>query len=504
VTAVGEFMCAASANRGAKTVMRLIKILAPRPAWRGVVLAGLLAAAGGWLPSSPVTAQTTIVADDGLQLEVGKTRLFVTPSVYSEVTIDDPKIADVTPLSKQSMNIIGKGIGTTNLTIFGPDHTLISTTTIFVGPDVGGMKTQLHESLPHETEISVRAVKDHIVLSGVVSNSADLARAVELAEAYAPKKVVNLLAVEGVQQVMLSVRFVEMERSVAKNLRLNVNQGYTTNANGQLQNTGNIGIFTGDNLLNAAKIGDTIGGGFLRFGSGISTFEAILDALETKQVTKTLAEPTLVAMSGDTASFLVGGEIPIPVNDTIGTTGLPLITVDFKQYGIALAFTPTVLKNGMINLVVNPEVSEIDYSTTYNENGVNIPGFKVRRAKTTVELRDGESFVIAGLLSDNYTDTIRALPFAGDVPILGALFKSTGFQKDRSELVIVVTPHLAVPRRGPIATPVDHFVPPSDYELFLFGSMVGPAGAVNAEDRALMSQDPSKGGVEGPYGHVVY
>jgi pilus assembly protein CpaC len=160
----------------------------------------------------------------------------------------------------------------------------------------------------------------------------------------------------------------------------------------------------------------------------------------------------------------------------------------------------------MINLVVKPEVSSIDPAVSVQEAGVTIPGLKVRRASTTVEMRDGESLTIAGLLSDNYQNQITSFPWLGDIPVLGALFRSPNFQANKTELVIVVTPHLVVARRGPVALPSDHFTPPSDYELFLFGMMAGQGAHMRPEDRALMSQDPTKvrGGVEGPYGHVLY
>ncbi len=178
------------------------------------------------------------------------------------------------------------------------------------------------------------------------------------------------------------------------------------------------------------------------------------------------------------------------------------MTVDFKQYGVGLGFTPTILKDGLINIVVNPEVSAIDPSTSINTGLVSVPGLKVRRAHTTVELRDGESFTIAGLLKDDYQNDIRQLPWLGELPIIGTLFRSTDFQRDETELVIVVTPHLVVPRRT-AATPIDHFVPPSDVELFLLGAQRGSGDFLSPEDRALISADP-KGGVDGPHGHVLY
>ena len=158
----------------------------------------------------------------------------------------------------------------------------------------------------------------------------------------------------------------------------------------------------------------------------------------------------------------------------------------------------------MINMVVNPEVSSIDPNTSVQLGSISVPGIKVRRAHTTVELRDGESFTVAGLLSDDYQSNIRQYPFLGDLPIIGSLFRSTGYQQDQTELVIVVTPHLVTPKRGPTATPLDAFVPPSDFELFLFGNQRGKTENLKPEDRALMSVDPGKGGLDGPYGHVLY
>jgi pilus assembly protein CpaC len=231
----------------------------------------------------------------------------------------------------------------------------------------------------------------------------------------------------------------------------------------------------------------------------------LMNALETRGLVKTLAEPNLVTMSGDTANFLAGGEFPIPIASSAasGTGGVPTVTVDFKQFGVGLAFTPTILQDGLINLVVNPEVSAIDPTISVNSGLINIPGLKVRRAHTTVELRDGESFTIAGLLQDDYHNDIRQFPWLGEIPVLGALFRSTDFQRDETELVIVVTPHLVIPHKGSAATPADHFVPPSDIELFLLGAQRGSNDSLSPEDRALISADP-KGGVDGPHGHVLY
>ena len=448
-------------------------------------------------------AQDSSGHGDGLQIGLGKSRIIETPGAYTDVLVGDPKIADVAPVSNHSLSVIAKGMGSTTLTIYGPHKRLIYATNVYVTPDLEGLKSRLHDVLPDEKGLAVRGANDQIVVYGTVSSPADLKQALDLADSYAPGKVINMAGVEGTQQVMLSVRFVEMERTVAKNL----------NISGAVASHGNplFGFQSGTQTGNQPIIG-TLLKSFPISGGAYGAAQLLIngdiglgfDAMESKGLIKTLAEPTLVAMSGDTASFLVGGEIPIPVSQTSAGAGGSTISIEFKQFGISLAFTPTILKDGMINLVVNPEVSSVDPTVSFTQNGLSIPGFKVRRAKTTVELRDGESFTIAGLLSDNYESTIKSLPFINDIPILGALFRSPEFKKDQTELVIVVTPHLAVPRRGPTATPADHFVPPSDYELFLFGAQRGARGALSPEDRALMSHDPNKGGVDGPYGHVVY
>jgi pilus assembly protein CpaC len=326
-------------------------------------------------------------------------------------------------------------------------------------------------------------------------------QAVALAETYAPAHVVNMLGVQGTQQVMLSVRFVEMDRSIAKDLQLNVQSAAQAAGHSTA-----FAIATGDTIHGTTNLlNNLFGGGSFRVGHDQNGFDVIFDALEQRHLIKVLAEPNLVAMSGDTASFLAGGEFPIPVSQASGTgSSIPTITVEFKQFGIALAFTPTILSDGMINVAVAPEVSNIDPASSITVGSIQIPGIKVRRAHTTVELRDGESFTIAGLLSDNYEAQLRQLPFVGDMPVLGALFRSNGYKHDETELVLVVTPHLVTPRRGPIATPDQNFVPPSDFELFLFGNQEATALSMRPEDRALMSSDPSKAGVDGPHGHILY
>lgn len=470
---------------------------------RGAVsaCAAVLLALGAASIASPGAAQAQEAAAYELVVPVGKSQVLEAPS-YTDLMVAGPEIADVLPLSTTQVYVVGKKMGSTVLSIYGPGKRLISSVNVVVSADVDGLKQRLHEVLPDETGVNISAANDSIVLSGRVSSGPKSQQIATLADTYAPGKVVNMMSVQGVQQVMLSVRFVEMERTVAKQLKVNA-----TSPNVSPPGTPN-GIAVSRPYLatGTSPIGGTIG----NFGvfqtvirSGEVNLDLLFDALETKGLVKTLAEPTLVAMSGDTANFLAGGEFPIPVAQSSSSTS-QTITVEFKQFGIALGFTPTVLDDGMINLVVAPEVSAIDPTTSVTTSGLTIPGIKVRRAKTTVELRDGESFTIAGLLKDDFRSDIQQYPFIGDLPIIGALFRSSGYQKNQTELVLVVTPHLATPTRGRAATPADRFVPPSDFELFLFGAQHAMSTPRSAEERALMSVDPSKGGLEGGYGHVLH
>lgn len=442
-------------------------------------------------------AQAPAGASDTVEIvvPVGKSQVIELPAPYSDLMIAEPKVADVLPLTSRSVYVVGRSIGSTSLTVYGPGRRLIAAANVVVSADVDGLKARLHDIMPTERDVSVHAANQSLVLSGVVSSPAALKKALALAESYAPEKVVNMLGVEGTQQIMLSVRFVEMQRTTAKNLKLNVNR-LPTNSDPSIT------VFTGDtNVKNGGFLVDSFGAASAVFNGNL---ELLMDALETKGLIKTLAEPNLVAMSGDTASFLAGGEFPIPVAQSSGNDDdVPTISVEYKQFGVALAFTPTLLSDGLINVAVKPEVSAIDPTISIDLGSIRIPGIKVRRANTTIELRDGESFTIAGLLKEDYENQVRQFPFVGEIPILGALFRSNGYRRDETELVIIVTPHLVTPRRGQIAAPGDGFVPPSDFELFLFGSMNGKA-RVRPEDRALISADPNKVGLEGPHGHVLY
>ena len=465
----------------------------------GVVLA--IAGLTGTIPAIGLAQPAAAVSETSVRrvevtVPVGKAQVLELPGPYTDLMVANPETADVLPLTARSVYVVGKKLGTTTLTVYGPGRSLLAAASVAVSADVDTLRQRLHDVMPSEDGLVVAASNQSILLSGPVSSGAAAGRAAALAESFAPGQVVNLTTVQGSQQVTLSVRIVEMERATAKALRLNVGT-----ADPASPSYHKFVIGTGDTGVLSSVL-DSFG--LLKFPlrAGDVDLDVLFDALETKGAVKTLAEPNLTAMSGDTANFLAGGEFPVPVAQN-QSGGLTTITVEFKQFGIALAFTPTVLQDGMINLVVNPEVSSIDPNSSFISNGLRIPGIKVRRAKTTVELRDGESFTIAGLIRDDYQNQIRQFPMLGDLPVLGTLFRSTSYQRNQTELVIVVTPHLVRPTRGKMATPADAFVPPSDTELFLLGRTQSGKGALTAEDRVLLT-GKAKGGVDGPYGYVLH
>lgn len=430
-----------------------------------------------------------------LNIPVNKSQVLRLDVPYRNLLVGNPEIADVLPLTDRSIYVLGKKIGTTSLIISDANKQPVAIVDLAVSHDIEGLKARLFEVMPDE-KIEVRNVNGSIILNGRVSGSPRVSQAASIARQYTsdPDKVVNLLSVTGSQQVMLAVRFAEVQRAVTKELGLNA------------QLIGNrFSISTGDALASGAFAASSFLTGTLGpIGIGSANLNLLFDALEQNGVVKTLAEPNLIALSGDTASFLAGGEYPVPVAQDSGSGGVT-VTVEFKEFGVALAFTPTVLDDGLINVVVRPEVSKIDQANSVTVNGFNIPGLTTRRAVTTVELRDGQSFAIAGLIQSDFQDTIRQVPGLGQVPIIGGLFRSTDFQRNESELVIIVTPYLVKPAEpGTLKTPVDDFTLPSDSDMYLYGRVEGEP----ASQRVPMKDENSArlegaGGISGPYGHIV-
>ena len=448
--------------------------------------------------AGPSQAQTAVTIDlqemrhgGEFVVPLHKSQILRVDQPFVDLSVGDPEIADILPLTDRTVYVLGKALGTTNLSIFGPEKSLIAVIDVAVTFDIEGLKRSLFEHLPEQT-INIRAANGSLVLSGTVSSADKLSRVLAVAERFAPQATINLLSVSGSQQVLLVVRFAEVSRSASKDIGFNTDVAF-------LDQPTDFSLSTGSFFPGAAAI---TGFGTLSLARVVGdwTLTAVFDALEEKGLSKTLAEPTLIVLSGDTASFLAGGEFPVPVSQEEEA-----ISVEFKSFGVSLSFTPTVLDNDLINLVVRPEVSEIDVtrSVAIIAGADPVPGIKTRRATTTVELRDGQSFAIAGLLQNNFSDTLQQLPGLGDVPILGALFRSAEFEREETELVVLVTPHLVRPvSAGSLAAPTDAFIPPSDIDLFLFGRIEAPeSGQPEAAARLMGMQ--GAGGISGNYGHII-
>jgi len=390
---------------------------------------------------------------------------------FAEISVANPGIADIATLSENTIYVLGKAPGRTTLTLFGVDGGLIANVDVRVVPDIAEFKERLAEILPGEP-IEVRTAGGGIVLSGTVSGARKVARAMELANRYVGDQVTNLMMVGGSQQVMLKVRFAEMSRATSKALSSSI--GITSLSGGLSGSIVGGGDLTG-------SLGDGEGSALFKFGGGGLAVDVLIQALESKGMVRTLAEPNVVAISGQQASFVAGGEIPIEGLD--GST-------DFKSYGVNLTFTPTVIDDNHISLRLTTEVSALD--TTVEVNG--IPGFKTRNTTTTVEMRDGQSFAIAGLLQDDFRDNIEQVPWLGDLPILGALFRSTDFARRQTELVIIITPHLVKPVSGEaLSMPTDRMRVPTEEELFLLGTLEGTSSLGGSGSQ----------GVQGSYGYVL-
>lgn len=417
---------------------------------------------------------------------------------FTELSIANPTIADISSLSDRTIYVLGKEPGRTTLTLLGGDGRLITNVEVHVTPDIAEFKERLEQILPGE-HIEVRTANDGIVLSGTVSSIARLDRALELANRYAPERVSNLMTVGGTQQVMLRVRFAEMQRSVSKSLSSSLSLGGDT-LGGDL----GLALGTGTTVSDGARTGalggalpsgnDNAGAFLFGFNAGGVEVGILLEALENRGVVRTLAEPNLTALSGQEASFLAGGEYPVPVAQEEGS-----ISVEYKPFGIELDFIPRVVDGDIINLELNASVSSLDPANGFTQNGFSIDAFKTRATSTTVEMRDGESFAIAGLLSDDFVDLSGQVPWAGDIPVLGALFRSAEYSRQQTELVIIVTPHLVTPTRGEaLALPTDRVRPPSERDLFLFGRVAAGEAPQQGGAGEVARQDFS-----GSYGYVL-
>lgn len=409
----------------------------------------------------------------------------------SRMVVGDPRIATAVPLTDTTFYVLGKSEGRTNVAVYGAKDTLLGLIDVEVGPDMPDLQQTIREAVP-QAKVRVETVNGRVRLSGAVPDGIAQRKILEIAEQYSSSPVINAMTVTGGQQVLLEVRVVEANRNAGRELGISwLHAGkpgsgvnFVTNATRDKE-----GAIIAAPLLSGsspfgALIANVLAGGF--------SADILVQALEEKGLGRRLAEPNLTALSGEKASFLAGGEIPIPIADNDGK-----LTVQFKEYGVRLNFTPTVLDNGTINLKLEPEVSQIDESTVIRTGTITIPSFITRRASTTIEVRDGQSFAMAGLLQSLHLKSQEQLPWLGQLPVLGVLFRSSSFQEQETDLVIIVTPHLVRPAKPgqPLRTPLDSAKPSNDAEFFLLGNL-----EVSGDMRRRFVEGT---GVAGPYGHIV-
>ncbi|NBV19738.1 type II and III secretion system protein family protein [Janthinobacterium sp.] len=446
-------------------------------------------------PQSESRAGRTEMAPQ-MSLAEGKSTLMRLPFAASRMSVGDPRIADVILLNPSEVYLLGRSVGTTNLILWNKnnDATIVD---LAVGIDSSSLQTRMNELLPNEKNIHITVAGDTLILSGVVSDAVKADQALSLANAYVQRsarssstagagasaapaagaapaapaatpdaampRVINLLSIAAPQQVMLEVKVAEVSKVLVDQLGASLGINKT------------IGSWS-YSLLSSLLSNNPSG---LSGASKNNFFN--LDAQKRDGLIKVLAEPNIMAISGQEASFLAGGKIFIPVSQT-NNGGVPTITLEEKEFGVAVKFTPTVLDGGRINLKVAPEVSDL------NKDGIGItatgvsttailPSFTTRRATTTVQLFDGQSFAIGGLIKNNVTSNIKALPGLGEVPVLGALFRSTDFQTDRTELVFIITPHLVKPLPADYKLPTDDYIQPTRGDMFMQGKMEGSAPA---------------------------
>src|SRR5882724_3915714 len=471
-----------------------------------------------------------------VKLTVNKSRTFRVETPFSTVVAGSPDIADVRSLSDHVIYIQGKQTGTTNIILFDNTMRQIGILDVEVSIDTGNLQQNIQSSTGTRG-IHVSAAEGQVVLSGTAVDAVAAERAMAIATGTVPKGgvIVNAMNVAAPQQVMLEVRFLEVNRSAGRDLGVNLS---AANANGT--NIGNSGL-GGVTAAGRSPIGGIntspgpLGAGGSPVGSPptgslplLGTFgtllgvagnaapapfgslltsiirtsnggsvDLLISALETKGLVRSLAEPNLIALSGDSARFLAGGEIPVPTVQPGSGNAVSTITTQYKPFGVELAFVPTVLSRGTINLRIEPSVSELDFTNAVTIAGTTIPALTSRNARTTVELRDGQSFAIAGLLQTRNRQDISQVPWIGSVPVLGTLFRSSSYQQHETDLVIIVTPRLVAPAAPgqTLASPLDSRLPANDVDFFLNGQM---------EVRKRYDDYVNSGGeVKGPYGHII-
>lgn len=506
-----------------------------------------LLALGASLSHAQVVQEVATESPQDTQLVVPlyKSRVLGSSVAVERVSIGNPGIADILLLRDRELYVLGKDLGTTNVLLWDNNDRLIGSVAVEVTHDLNGLKAKLFELLPSE-QIRIHAAQRSIVLSGPVSSLSNMNAALQLAQGYLSQggmaangaqpqagespggpdgEVINLMQVSGAQQVMLEVKVAEISRTELRRLDLQFNGINNTSSRWTVGGV-NGGASFPDGIFQPGNVRIPVFAGEAPFGPVIDEFmpnpmtiqntglfaslltghgllNLALDAARENGVAKILAEPTLTTLSGQEAQFLSGGEFPMPVPQ-----GLNGVTIEFKEFGVGLRFLPLVLSSGHINLKLNISVSEIieanSVAVTANETTSTflVPALSKRSASATVELADGQTIGIAGLINEDLREVINKFPGLGSIPLLGNLFRSQEFIKGETELVILVTPRLARPLpRGDIRLPTDDFIEPSVKDFYLMGRLEGKP----REDRAGGAADVSSsdGGVESAFGHAI-
>ncbi|WP_265517352.1 type II and III secretion system protein family protein [Nitratireductor luteus] len=426
--------------------------------------------------SSPRVHRIFLPISQSLTIEVNQT--------LGDIVVADNNIADAQPMTDRTLYIIAKGPGTTSVNLFSDDQRSLGVVQVEVGVDIEDMTQAIRQIAPR-SNITVGTANGRVRLGGTVKDGATLAKVLDVAAQYGPENVINSVMVEDGQQVTLEVRILEVSRNAGRELGVSMAASSDGSDKGLLSGAAAAGaLFATGNAPFASLIARVIDAGV--------NVDILIRALEDKRLARRLAEPNLTALSGETASFLVGGEVPIPVAREDDK-----ITIEFKEYGVKLAFTPIVLEDSKINLRLNPEVSEVDPTTTLRTADIEIPAFVTRKASTVIELRDGQSFAIAGLLQSTNRKIQSQVPWIGQIPIIGALFRSSSFIKNETDLVIIVTPRIVRPVKPgeQLATPFDKTRPTNDPEFFLLGQL--------EVSKDMIRKYELGDGVIGPYGHML-
>ncbi|MBC7986440.1 MAG: type II and III secretion system protein family protein [Sphingomonadaceae bacterium] len=437
------------------------------------VIAAAIAASTFVATASPAQAQSMSAPANSLNLSVGRGQLVNLPRPMTDLFVANDGIADVQVRSSTALYVFAKAPGET--TVYASDRggNVVWSANVRVGNNIDSIDQMLRVAMP-EAQIAATPMNGMVLLTGTVAEPADVEDAQRLVQAFVGEEteVVSRLRTATPLQVNLQVRIAEVNRSVVRDIGVNLLAQDMTGGFGFALTQGRANAFTRDEetgLINGmvGAVGATTIGGFgSLFGLDLG---AALDLAEADGLVTTLAEPNLTALSGETASFLAGGEFPIPISEELGR-----VTIEYKQFGVSLAFSPTVLANGRISMRVRPEVSELSNEGAVELNDFEVPAITTRRAETTVELGSGQSFMIAGLMRNSHRNTIDRAPFLGSLPIIGALFRSNSFQRSETELVIIVTPYLVRPvSANQLALPTDGYRGMNDAETLGLGRTHG-------------------------------